>query len=389
VDSGAQRLAYNRNVQLSFLQRYLQSFHRIEGWFDYDAALLFMKYNQLAFDSAALGNVLEIGVHHGLSTIAIAALRGPGKQLTAIDLFDDQQDKNVSSSGCGDRRRFDNNMREFYADADFMRVITRPSSELTPSELGSGFTFSHIDGGHSPEEVYNDLKLCYDVTTEGGLIALDDYFNPEHPGVCEGAVEFALRHPGWLRPLIAGYNKILFQKPRVHSPDINASFRQAFPGLEYKNVKMWKSPVILIGTPLREHIDLYASTPEQFVPFGTSGVRARFTPTTEKLRAGSRQKIHVEVKVENASSEAFPTGEGVFGLSYHLLDDSGTVLVHDNPRTWFSTALLPGDHRLLQLAVTAPTQPGQYQLEVDLVWEGVMWFKEVGNPTTKVRLSVA
>ena len=33
-------------------------------------------------------------------------------------------------------------------------------------------------------------------------------------GVCEGAVEFSLRHPGALRPLVAGYNKVLFQKPR-------------------------------------------------------------------------------------------------------------------------------------------------------------------------------
>ena len=190
-------------MQPSFLQRYLPAFHRIEGWFEFDAALLFMQYNQLAFKPGELGNVLEIGVHHGLSTIAIAALRGPGKQLTAIDLFDDQR-KNISGSGRGDRRCFENNMREFYPDSDFIRVIARPSGELTPSDLGSGFTFIHIDGGHSPEEVYHDLKLCYDVSAEGGLIALDDYFNPEHPGVCEGAVEFSLRHPGWLRPADCG-----------------------------------------------------------------------------------------------------------------------------------------------------------------------------------------
>jgi hypothetical protein len=374
-------------VQPSFLQRYLQCFSRIEGWFQYDAALLFMKYNQLAFKHSASGNVLEIGVHHGLSAIAIAALKGPGKQLMAIDLFDDQ-DKNVSGSGRGDRARFEKNMTEFYLDAAFIRVIARPSAELTPAELGSGFTFSHIDGGHSPEEVYHDLKLCYDVSAEGGLIALDDYFNPEYPGVSEGAVEFALRHPGWLRPLVAGYNKVLFQKWVDRLPNVNEAFLQAFPDLECKTVRMWKSPVILLGDPLREYIDLYASTPEHFVRFGSGGARARFAPQVKSICARPGQPVNVEVKVENTSSEPFPAGEEVFGLSYHLLDASGAVLAHDHQRAWFSESLLPGDHRVVRMTVIALAQPGRYQIEIDLVWEGVMWFKDIGNPTALIPFSV-
>jgi predicted O-methyltransferase YrrM len=368
-------------MQPSFLQRYLQAFHRIEGWFEFDAALLFMKYNQLAFQPEELGNVLEIGVHHGLSTIAIAALRGAGRQLTAIDLFEKQQKKNVSASGSGDRGHFDKNLREFYPDSTFVRVIARPSGELKPADLGSGFTFIHIDGGHSPEEVYHDLKLCYDVSTEGGLIALDDYFNPEHPGVCEGAVEFALRHPDALRPLVAGYNKVLFQKARGQSTDLNAAFLKAFPDLEYKTVRMWKSPVILLGASLREHLDLYASTPEHLVRFGSRGTRARFKPRVKSICARPGQQVDLEVKIENVSSESFPAGEGVFGLSYHLVD-------HDNPRAWLLTPLAPKDHCAARLAVTAPPVPGEYQLEIDLVWEGVMWFKDIGNPTVVVDLVV-
>jgi hypothetical protein len=368
-------------MQPSFLQRYLQSFHRIEGWFAFDAALLFMKYNQLAFSPGEMGNVLEIGVHQGLSTIAIAALKGPGKQLTAIDLFEDQQNKNVSGSGSGDRGRFEKNMREFYPDCSFLRVIARPSGELTASDLGSGFTFLHIDGGHSPEETYRDLKLCHDVLADGGLIALDDYFNPEHPGVCEGAVEFSLRHPGSLRPLVAGYNKVLFQKAHDKSPNVNAAFLRAFPDLEYKTVRMWKSEVILLGTPLRAHIDLYASTPERFVRFGSRGTLARVEPTLRSICARPGQQIEVEVRIENVSSEAFPAGEGVFGVSYHLLE-------HDNPRAWFSKSLAPSDHLAVRMPVIAPTQPGEYRLEVDLVWEGVMWFKDIGNPTAIIALLV-
>ena len=368
-------------MQPSFLQRYYQAFHRIEGWFEFDAALLFTKYNQLAFRPEERGDVLEIGVHRGLSTISIAALRGAGKQLTAIDLFEDQQNKNISASGGGDRGQFEKNMREFYPDDSFLRVIARPSGELTPSDLPSGFTFMHIDGGHSPEEVYHDLKLCHDVAVDGGLIALDDYFNPEYPGVCEGGVEFSLRHPGCLVPLVAGYNKILFQKPHDESPDANASFLSEFPDLKTKTIHMWKSPVILLATPLREHIDLYASTPERFVRLGSAGVRARLTPSVESIRARPGQQIEIEVKVENVSSEEFPAGEDIFGLSYHLLQ-------HDNPRAWFLTPLAPKEDRVLRLSVTTPTAPGEYHIEVDLVWEGVMWFKDIGNPTAIIALLV-
>ena len=54
--------------------------------------------------------MLEIGVHHGLSALALAAIRRDGAQLVAIDLFDELQARNVSGSGSGSRARFVRNM---------------------------------------------------------------------------------------------------------------------------------------------------------------------------------------------------------------------------------------------------------------------------------------
>ena len=106
-------------------------------------------------------------------------------------------------------------MRELDPDSSFVRVIARPSNELTRSDLGSGFTFSHIDGGHSPEEVYHDLKLCYDVSIDGGLIALDDYFNPDIPVCVKARLSFPYVIQAALRPLIAGYNKFCSRRPAI------------------------------------------------------------------------------------------------------------------------------------------------------------------------------
>src|SRR4051794_12887755 len=196
----------------SFLSSYLDAFGSIEGMFSPDAALMFMAYNALASKAGVSGDVLEIGVHYGLSTIPVAALRGEGCRLTAVDLFEDMQDLNVSSSGSGNRERFMANMKRFFGETGFIDIHAGLSSGLKASELGRRFGFCHVDGGHSDEETYGDLQLCNEITVPGGLIALDDYFNSCFPGVCEGAVRFNLDHRGALVPLAVGFNKVLFQK---------------------------------------------------------------------------------------------------------------------------------------------------------------------------------
>ena len=375
-------------MEKSFLQTYLEAFHHIQGWFQFDAALLFMAYNQLLARRGIAGHVLEIGVHHGLSAIGIAALRRPDKLFYAIDLFEELQAGNISGSGQGDRRLFEQNMETFYPDTSFMRAIARPSEDLSPDDLGSGFSFCHIDGGHTRQETYADLRLCHAVLSPGGLLALDDYFNPEHPGVCEGAVEFMLHHRNAVRPIAIGYGKVLFQKLPVMF-DLNATFSEAFPSVDCKIVRLWDTSTNLFPPVLRSHFDLNASTPQRFIPFGQLGARATFAPEFMKIRAQCDETVTLSVAVANTSKEIFPSGEGAFGLSYHLLSASGEVLRHDNARTWFTTPMRPGDTQTVSLAVEAPPAPGEYQIAIDLVWEQVMWFKDVGNPPVFVKLIVA
>jgi predicted O-methyltransferase YrrM len=157
-----------------FLQTYVDAFPSIQGFFTFDAALMFMAYNQLIRAEQIAGDVLEIGVHHGLSAIAIGALAAPGRRFVAVDLFDELQDHNESGSGAGNRAAFVQNMQRFFDDLAFLDVFAGHSSGLNPDELGSQFSFCHIDGGHSPEETYHDLELCSRILIPGGLVALDD-----------------------------------------------------------------------------------------------------------------------------------------------------------------------------------------------------------------------
>ncbi len=97
-------------MQPSFLQSYLAAFHRIYGWFSFDAALMFMAYNQLIHEAGISGDVLEIGVYHGLSSIAIAALRGDSRRMYAVDLFEELGTNEAYGSGASYRERFEENV---------------------------------------------------------------------------------------------------------------------------------------------------------------------------------------------------------------------------------------------------------------------------------------
>jgi predicted O-methyltransferase YrrM len=375
-------------MQRSFLLSYLEAFHHIPGWFSYDAALMFMAYNQLIADAGVAADVLEIGVYYGLSSIALAAVRGAGRRMYAIDLFEELEEGGGYGSGANYRKQFEQNMASFFGKLDFLQIVTGASGKLRSLDYPQSFSFCHVDGGHSAQETYDDVKFASDILIPGGLLGLDDYFNPEHPGVCEGAVDFARRHAGVLRPIAIGYNKVLFQ--RLPAPfDLNTKFSEMFPAVPHGESILWETPVHLYGKAFRSCFDLYASEPARLAPMGAAGVRARISPAKKRLDVRPEGSVALVVAVKNTSGDVFPHGERVFGLSYHLLSAKGETIRHDNRRTYFASALEPGQEVSVNLEVEAPSAPGRYQVEIDLVWEGVMWFKDVGNPTGVVELEVS
>jgi hypothetical protein len=374
----------------NFFSRYFSAFHSIEGWFSFDAALLFIAYSQLIAEEGVAGDVLEIGVHHGLSAICAAAVRAPAGRLVAVDLFEELQAQNVSGSGSGDLRIFLENMRSFYDDISFVTTIARPSTELTPVDIGTGFSFCNIDGGHSQEETYHDLDLCNRVLVSGGLVALDDYYNPLYPGVCEGAVKFMLSYPDDLKPLAVAYNKVLLQKQPV-SFDLNAKLAALFPRYHQlaKVTKMWNSPILLLDTyPLRAFVDLAKSEANRLVPAETVVFEVGFRLDGGGLTCERGQEVRARVTVTNHSAYVLETVYPDIGLTYHLRSSDNTVLAWDSDRIAFKQPLQIGHSATLDLPVRGPDEPGEYLVEIDLVWERVMWFQETGNQTLMVKLTV-
>jgi hypothetical protein len=369
-----------------FLPRYLDSFDRIAGWFSPDALFLFMAYNQLIAEADLAGDVLEIGVHHGLSAIGTAALRGPGARFVAVDLFDELQEQNVSGSGLGNRARFMENMSRFHGDLGFVTAIAAASSTIDPKTLGRTFSFCHIDGGHAAAEAFADLCLSEAIVTPGGLVALDDYFNPAFPGVGEAGVRYHLERPGRFRPIAIGFNKVLFQREPVPFA-LNDRLGEVFPSVVSSHARLWDTPVRLFDTTFAAFFDRQRSRPQQLVAAEGAAVAARIEPMQGAVSAQAGGFVSVAVKVTNLSRVVFGQGRAPFGLSYHLLNDGGTVLEFDHPRQWFAEPLPPDRARIIEVPIQVPDAAGRYELVFDIVWEGVLWMKDRGNPVGRVSLT--
>src|SRR5207248_4119700 len=125
------------------------------------------------------GAVAEIGVHHGKLFIGLRLLQRPGDKSVAIDIFGDQE-LNVDGSGHGDYEKFANNVKLWSSMAD-VAVHQGDSTKLEPAKLrelaGGDVRFFSVDGGHTDEIVYSDMKLAEATLADGGIVIADDVFN--------------------------------------------------------------------------------------------------------------------------------------------------------------------------------------------------------------------
>jgi hypothetical protein len=184
----------------------------INGWFSLEAVMLFAWIDEIQKSNGMTGDIFEIGVHHGKSAAILGAMIEPGREkLGVCDIFDNQE-ANVSASGCGNRLIFEDNMESLLPDRlKDIKVYPKLSSDLTPEEIGTNYRFFHIDGGHNWDEALLDLELATHCTIDGGVIAIDDAINQEWLGVTEAIYRFLDKNPDYTS-LVLGFNKMLLVK---------------------------------------------------------------------------------------------------------------------------------------------------------------------------------
>jgi len=235
----------------TILERYIGSGHRqVEGWLSDLAIAIIVALERLQRDFRIAGPVCEIGVHHGRLFILLHLLTRPGELSVAFDLFE-MQHENVDRSGLGNRERLQANLATHGGEPDRVRLVADNSLRLTTARVleachGRPRLFS-VDGGHTQETTYNDLRLARSCLCEGGLLILDDYFHESFPGVSEGTCRF-MRGGQPLHPVAIGGNKFVFTTARDSARAYREHLATQFANQVYRTTAFGED--VLIFRPL-------------------------------------------------------------------------------------------------------------------------------------------
>jgi hypothetical protein len=170
----------------------------------------------------------------------------------------------------------------------------------------------------------------------------------------------------------------------VPAGDLNARFVERYPFIPRTRAVFSGSEALVFGSGTAKYVDLERSTPAHLAPREIV-LRADLAPHVDRLIASPGTTVPLHVRVRNRSNVPLEWSDAPFGLSYHL---SGPLERYENARAWFEPALAEGEERVMELQVAAPERPGTYAVEVDVVWEGICWLRERGNPAARVTLEV-
>ena len=128
-------------------------------------------------------------------------------------------------------------------------------------------------------------------------------------------------------------------------------------------------------------------------PLAPSAYRATLIPLRlpSTLRPG--ETFSIRVQVSNDGDTAWPSSDRgdtryQIRLGNRWFDAGGTTLIDDDARAPLYHTLYPAERTDISLTITAPSQPGDYLLDIDLVQEGVAWFGSQGNPAIRVPVRV-
>jgi SAM-dependent methyltransferase len=100
-------------------------------------------------------------------------------------------------------------------------------------------------------------------------------------------------------------------------------------------------------------------------------------------------QVTLQVEVTNASLFDWAQRDyGVLGVGNHWRDAAGRMLTRDDGRARLPPRLRAGETCRLPLTITAPAAAGEYQLEIDVAHEGVLWFEDRGSEVVRLTVGV-
>jgi SAM-dependent methyltransferase len=128
------------------------------------------------------------------------------------------------------------------------------------------------------------------------------------------------------------------------------------------------------------------SRPSKPEELATEAMRARIELLDVPSPVGAGQTAPVRTRITNISGHTWPAGQ-LIRLGNHWYGGGEAVRWNDG-RADLPHDLAPGASVELELPVVAPDEPGDHDLELDLVQEAVTWWAEVGSEPVRTRVTV-
>lgn len=232
------------------LMRYVESGHKtVNGWLNPTAIHAVVTLSSAQRRHGIGGSVSEIGVHHGRLFILLHLLTEPPELSVAWDLFE-HQDENVDTSGRGDRAVLLRNLARHCCDESRIRLVAGNSLTLDRARIldagGGPVRLFSVDGGHTTGTTFNDLALAEQTLCDGGLVILDDFFNPSWPGVAEGTCQWMARPGAALVPVAIAGNKFIFTNNRERASAYAASLSAASEAYLQRRSRVFGHDVLIL-----------------------------------------------------------------------------------------------------------------------------------------------
>jgi methyltransferase family protein len=180
--------------------------HSIPGWLIDYTALATMDILRFQEKSGISGSIFEIGVYAGryFSILLRSALMSDSV-IVGLDTFQYVDQDHVLAF-----------LSAVSTDYGKILLIKGPSGEWNPrgliAKLGEPARFISIDGSHDKLDVLWDLRLAEELTSNEGVVAVDDFLNPIALGVNEAVNQFFLQ-PRNLVPWAYLPNKLFLARP--------------------------------------------------------------------------------------------------------------------------------------------------------------------------------
>jgi hypothetical protein len=141
------------------------------------------------------GNLLEIGVYKGRSAVLSSLYARPNERAVFVDLWLPEDIQNLIHR----------------AKPHNCLFLQRRSSDLLAEETirnsPYSFRWCHIDGDHTGYAAARDLCAAAYLTSEMGIICVDDFFNLRYPQLTAAVYAFLSDRDLEFRMLFCGANK--------------------------------------------------------------------------------------------------------------------------------------------------------------------------------------